>query len=172
MGWRVRQGTVRGSAPAPWVTLGLVLTGSVLAGVIAGCGTSVADVDRGITAPVRTAAPAPLCASAQANAAALAQLSAVTQTATVAPDRLAAAVDAVRRTDADLLTNAPAELTTDLSRTVDVLGVELDALVRARGNGATAARDPAVSAATSDPAVATSAHRVSAYVARTCSGGS
>lgn len=139
-----------------------------LAVLLAGCGTSVADADRVAPTTHRSAPLSPFCAAAQASTAALAPLSALTQRGPVPADQLAPAADAVRRSNAELVTTAPPELLADVRRTVDVVSAQLDALVRDHGDGSAAAGDPTVQAAVGDRNAVAAAQRVTAYLARTC----
>ena len=135
----------------------------------AGCGGSLADTDR--TEPTR-ARPAPasdFCGAVRANTEAARPLGVlIGRGGAVAPDELARAVDAVRRTNADVLATAPGEVRTDVERAVEVAELELDTLVRHGGDVAAAARDPDLRARTAAPEYSGSAERMRAYIERTC----
>lgn len=136
---------------------------------VSACGTSVADSDAA-RAPVttRAAPPSPFCVAARHQSDALRPLTTLAQGGDVPADRVDAAVDAVRRSDAELVITAPPELSGDVQRYVEALNVQLDALVRARGDARSVTADPSVTAASGSPAAAAAAQRVTAYILRSC----
>jgi hypothetical protein len=151
--------------------LGLLVPVALLA-ALAACGRSVADVDK----PIPTAAPAvtlsPFCAAAKDNADALRPLNGFAQRGTVPSDQLQPTVDAVRHSGIELLAAAPPDIRSDVQIVVDALDAQLDALVRAKGDIAAVDRDPAASATAADSGAVAASQRVSAYITRTCTGGS
>lgn len=142
----------------------------VLLGALAACGSSVADADAPGWATPRAAAPSPFCDAARDNATALRPLNGASAGDTVPAAELQRTVDAVRNSGIELLAAAPTEIRSDVQTVVDALDTQLDALVRANGDLAAVARDPAAAASASAGGAVAAAQRVSAYVNRTCRG--
>jgi hypothetical protein len=143
------------------------VSAAVLLGVSA-CGGSVADADR--PRPTTATALNPFCAAAKDNADALRPLNGFAQRGSVPPDQLQNTVDAVRHSGIALIAAAPSDIRADVQIVVDALDAQLDALVRAKGDIAAVARDPAASATAAATGAAAASQRVSAYITRTCSG--
>ena len=126
------------------------------------------------TVPSRATATAtaltPFCAAAKDNADALRPLNGFAQRGSVPPDQLQSTVDAVRHSGIALIAAAPSDIRADVQIVVDALDAQLDALVRARGDIAAVARDPAASATAAATGAAAASQRVSAYITRTCLG--
>lgn len=157
MGRLSRRHLLRGGLPI------VVLVGA------AACGGSVADADRPIpTTPA--IAPSPFCAAAQHNADALRPLNGFAQRGSVPPDQLQRTVDAVRHSGIEMIAAAPSDIRPDVQVVVDALDAQLDALVRAHGDIAAVARDPAASATATNSGAVAASQRVSAYITRTCQG--
>ncbi len=147
--------------------LRIALPAALLLGLTA-CGGSVADADRPI--PTTATARIPFCAAAQHNADALRSLNGFAQRGSVPPDQLPRTVDAVRHSAIEMIAAAPSDIRSDVQIVVDALDAQLDALVRANGDIAAVARDPAASAAAAAPGAVAAAQRLSAYITRTCQG--
>ena len=145
-----------------WSAAALVLTA-----VVAGCGGSVADADAPIRTRANTASSGPFCSAVQANADAIRPLNDLARTGAPARD-LAMTIDAVRVTGTGLINTAPAGLGADVQRTVDSVNMQLDALIAAGGNAATAGRDPDLAARLRSPELAAASRRVGAYVTQNC----
>lgn len=137
---------------------------------VAACGGSVADADRPIPSTATATALTPFCAAAKDNADALRPLNGFAQRGSVPPDQLQSTVDAVRHSGIALIAAAPSDIRADVQIVVDALDAQLDALVRARGDIAAVARDPAASATAAATGAAAASQRVSAYITRSCSG--
>jgi hypothetical protein len=137
---------------------------------VAACGSSVADADRPAPSTSTTTALTPFCAAARDNADALRPLNGFAQRGSVPPDQLQSTVDAVRHSGIALIAAAPSEIRADVQIVVDALDAQLDALVRAKGDIAAVARDPAASATAAATGAAAASQRVSAYITRTCQG--
>ena len=150
--------------------VGSLLSGAALLVGVTACGSSVADSDRPIPAGPTTTARTPFCAAAQDNADALRPLNGFAQRGTVPPDQLQRTVDAVRHSGVELLAAAPSDIRVDVQIVVDALDAQLDALVRANGDIAAVARDPAASATAAATGAVAASQRVSAYITRTCQG--
>lgn len=148
---------------------GLVLLAALLtSGTLTACGGSVADADD--PDPVR-AAPAPMtpfCAASVANSEAIRPLNGLVAGGDATPEELSNTVEAVRRTAADLVAAAPDDIRADVQRTVQVVNVQLDALLASGGDAGAASRDPAVTAALAQPELAKAGERYRNYVTRTC----
>ena len=134
------------------------------------CGGSVTDADRPIPATPTATALTPFCAAAKDNADALRPLNGFAQRGSVPPDQLQSTVDAVRHSGIALIAAAPSDIRPDVQIVVDALDAQLDALVRAKGDIAAVARDPAASATAAATGAAAASQRVSAYITRTCQG--
>lgn len=152
------------------------LVAAALAGLLAGCGGSVADTDTTGAAPTTrpsSSASSPFCGAVAANVAAIRPLAGLSLRGPVnaAGDGLTATVQAARLSGSVLVDAAPAEIRPDVQRTVDAQNVELNALVTAGGDVSAASRDPAVVAQTSSPELAASAQRVTSYVNQNCQPG-
>ena len=133
---------------------------------LAGCGSSVADSD--FARPSATPTPtSPFCAAVRANVDALRPLNAMISGGARPPD-VRAAVDAARRTGAQLVQVAPTVIADDVARVIGVVNVQLDALVAHDGDGAALTRDPALQATVHAPGVTDSARRYSTYVDQNC----
>ena len=139
----------------------------VLGVLVAGCGGSVADSDAPIRTRANSAPSSPFCSAVRANSDAIRPLNDLARTGAPARD-LAATIDTVRFTGANLVNTAPADLRTDVQRTVDAVNLQLDALIAAGGNAATAGRDPDLAAKLNAPELAAATRRVSAYVTQNC----
>lgn len=139
-------------------------------GVLLGCGGSVADAD----APDptrRAAAPAsPFCAAAQANLEAIRPLNGLVAQGQVPRDELTNTVAAVRRAGQDMVFAAPEDIRTDVERTVDALGMQLDVLVASGGDQAALSRDTGLVNRLNSPEFVGAGERVRAYVERNCTG--
>ena len=99
-----------------------------LCAVVTACGGSVADADlREARAASATTAPAanPFCAASRASSAAIGPLNTLVGRGNVNPNDLAKAVDAVRRSETDLLGTAPADIRADVQTTVDAVDADL-----------------------------------------------
>lgn len=150
--------------------VGHLVGSAALLGVLAGCGSSVADADAPPQAEPQSVAQGPFCAAARDNAVALRPLNGSTARATVPPAELQHTVDAVRNSGIELLAAAPSELRSDVKTVVDALDVQLDALVRVNGDLAAVARDPEASASVSSSGAVAAAQRVNTYISQTCPG--
>ncbi len=155
--------------PRRWIAVSAALFLGLLLGVAA-CGGSVADADRPLPATATATALTPFCAAARDNADALRPLNGFAQRGSVPPDQLQSTVDAVRHSGIALITAAPSEIRADVQIVVDALDAQLDALVRAKGDIAAVARDPAASATAAATGATAASQRVSAYITRTCQG--
>ncbi len=151
------------------VSRGAGLVAALVAGAaVVGCGGSVADADardptRSIPRP-----PSPFCAAAQANLDAIRPLNGMVARGSVPPDQLSDTVAAVRRAGSDMLLSAPDEIHGDVERTVQAVGLQLDALQRSGGDPSALTRDPQLTDRLNSPEFAGASERVRAYVARTC----
>jgi hypothetical protein len=132
--------------------------------LLAGCGTSVADADVAAATTSPTSVPSPFCAAARAHADALRPLALLAQRGDARPGELAAVVAAVRSADADLVTSAPGDALGLVQHYVDLLNTQIDALVRAGGDGS----DPAVTAASASRDAQDTAQQVTSYIMRRC----
>jgi hypothetical protein len=155
--------------PRLLTSVSALLLAALLLGVAA-CGSSVADADRPDPTTSTATAPTPFCAAARDNADALRPLNGFAQRGSVPPDQLQSTVDAVRHSGIALIAAAPSEIRADVQIVVDALDAQLDALVRAKGDIAAVARDPAASATAAATGAAAASQRVSAYITRTCQG--
>jgi hypothetical protein len=136
----------------------------VLLALLAGCGGSVADLDR--TVERRTeAASDPFCAAVAANSSAIRPLSGLLARGSGPTPELTGLAAEVRRTNADLVATAPGELRSDVERSVAGSTVQLDAL---ESGGAAAARSPEVVAAVEDPEFTAAGDRIRQYVQQNC----
>jgi hypothetical protein len=140
---------------------------------LAACGGSVADADSSrarAAQPSASAAPAatPFCTASQASSDAIGPLNTLVSRGKVDPAELARAVDAVRRTETDLLNTAPPEVHADVQETVDAVDAQLDSLVAHGGDGAAVSADPALNAKLNGPELAAANQRLTAYLTRTC----
>jgi hypothetical protein len=151
-----------GVSRAAWSAAALVL-----GALAAGCGGSVADTDAPLRNRTSSPPPSPFCAAVRANSDAIRPLNDLTRNGIPAKN-LAATIDAVRFTGADLVNTAPADLRADVQRTVEAVNLQLDALVAAGGNAGATARDPAVTARLNAPELAAASKRVGSYVAQNC----
>ncbi len=142
-----------------------LLAAPLLVALLAGCGGSVADLDRAQASRAPAAAPSPFCAAVQAGSAATAPLSGRSG---LPPEELAPAVDAVRQANEDLVDTAPQELRTDVEVYVRALNLQLDALLANGGDSAALARDAALSTAVNTPENIAANQRVQDYVRRSC----
>lgn len=142
---------------------------AVLAGLalITGCGGSVADSDS--PGPGRsTRDPAgDFCAAVRANSDAARPLAGLANGAAVPEDFPAVAAE-MRRTGADVLTAAPAEIRADVEHSVEATNLQLDALEAAGGDPVLAARDTNLTDRLRSAESIEAGQRVRAYVARTC----
>ena len=139
------------------------LVGIVL---VAGCGGSVAGLDR--VEPTRAPAgpPSPFCAAVQASSAATTPLSGRSG---VPPEELSNTVDAVRLANDDLVQTAPDEIRDDVEQYVAALDLQLDALLANGGDSTALATDAALASAVNTPENVAANQRVQEYVRTTCS---
>jgi hypothetical protein len=153
-------------ATHPTVRAAVLLSAATL--LLAGCGGSLADVDRpGLVRPRTT--PTDFCTAVVAAAAAARLVAAlVARSDPVARQELGEAAQTARRAYADVLATAPEEVRADVERSVAVADLQLDVLEYAGGDVGALARDAAVrrTLATQDYAVAT--QRVRDYVTTHC----
>jgi hypothetical protein len=136
--------------------------------LLAGCGGSLADLDRPGPARARTA-PADFCAAVLAGAAAARPVAVlVARTDPAARQELGAAAENARRAYADVLATAPEDIRPDVERAVAAADLQLDVLEGTGGDAGALARDAAVrrTLATQEYVVAT--QRVTDYVATHC----
>lgn len=145
-----------------------ILLGAALFTLLAGCGGSVADRDRPVARAPEPVAPSPFCAAVESSAEAQAPLSALTGGGRLDPEQLGPTVDAIRRSNNELLTTAPPEVRPDVQTYVRVIELQLDALVASDGDGAALSRDSALVAEVNTPENRAAGDRVSAFVTRTC----
>lgn len=143
----------------------------LLGALLAGCGGSVADSDAPARTRATTTPSSPFCSAVRANSDAIRPLNDLARTGAPPARDLARTVDAVRFAGSDLVNTAPAELRIDVQRTVDAVNLQLDALVTAGGDAATAARDPALAAMLNSVELAAASRRVGAYVTQNCGAG-
>jgi hypothetical protein len=144
----------------------VLLTAATL--LLAGCGGSLADVDRPGRARPRPA-PTDFCTAVVAGAAAARPVAAlVARSDPEARQQLGEAAENARRAYADVLATAPEEVRTDVERAVAVADLQLDVLEYTGGDVGALARDAAVrrTLATQEYAVAT--QRVRDYVTTHC----
>ncbi|MGH3565401.1 MAG: hypothetical protein ACRDRH_05110 [Pseudonocardia sp.] len=145
---------------------------AMLAGLIliAGCGGSVADSDSLGPSRSTAASAGGFCAAVRANSDAARPLAGLAD-GDAAPDGFPAVAAEVRRTGADVLTAAPAEIRADVERSVEATNLQLDALEAAGGDPVAAARNTDLTDRLTSAEYTEAGQRVRAYVARTCGTG-
>jgi len=147
----------------------LVLT---FGAVLLGCGgSSVADADAPDPTRKAPAPPSPFCAAAQANLEAIRPLNGLVAQGQVPRDQLAATAAAVRRAGQDMVFTAPADIRTDVERTVEALDMQLDVLVESGGDQTALSRDTDLVNRLNSPEFAGAGERVRTYVERNCMAG-
>ncbi|GAA0896907.1 hypothetical protein [Pseudonocardia zijingensis] len=151
-----------GASAALVVTFGAVLLG---------CGGSVADADAPDPTRSRPAPPSPFCAAAQANLEAIRPLNGLVAQGQVPRDELARTIAAVRRAGQDMVFAAPDDIRTDVERTVEALGMQLDVLLESGGDQTALSRDTELTSKLNSPEFAGAGERVRAYVERNCGAG-
>lgn len=137
----------------------------VVTGVVAGCGSSVADRDGPPPTRAAAAAPAPFCTALDASLAATAPLENRTG---VPAEELSNAVDGARLANGDLVDTAPPELRADVERYVAALDLQLAALLANGGDTLALRSDSALARAVNTPETVAAGQRVQAYVRSTC----
>lgn len=145
-----------------------MLLGAALLTLLAGCGGSLADRDRPAARAPEPVPLSPFCAAVAASGEAAAPFDVVDSGGRVAPEQLAPAVDAIRRSNTELLTTAPPEIRPDVQTYVEVIELQLDALLAGGGDGAALTRDPELVSRVNTPENTAANDRVLAYVTRTC----
>jgi hypothetical protein len=142
----------------------------VLAGaLIAGCGGSVADLDRPRQSQAASAPDTPFCAAVQRSGEALVPVTQIAARGSADPQELADAVTAVRQANTQVTATAPQDIRPDVDTYVRVIGLQLDALVAAGGNGQALSRDTELSAQINAPEATAANSRVSQYIQDNCS---
>jgi hypothetical protein len=143
-----------------------------IGGMLLGCGgSSVADADAPDPTRRAPAPPSPFCAAAQANLEAIRPLNGLVAQGQVPRDQLASTVAAVRRAGQDMVFAAPDDIRTDVERTVQALGLQLDVLVANGGDQSALSRDSELVNRLNSPEFAGAGERVRAYVERNCTAG-
>jgi hypothetical protein len=141
-------------------------------GVLLGCGgSSVADADAPDPTRRAPAPQSPFCAAAQANLEAIRPLNGLVAQGPVPREQLVSTVAAVRRAGQDMVFAAPEDIRTDVERTVQALGLQLDVLVANGGDQSALSRDSELVNRLNSPEFAGAGERVRAYVERNCTAG-
>jgi len=148
--------------------LSVMVPAMIVGAVVAGCGSSVADADAPRPTRDRTAPFSPFCTAVDANSAALRPLAGLAVRGSLPPQELTVAVDALRRTGADLVNAAPGDVRADAERVVASVNVQLDALVANGGDASAAGREPGVAAQRDSTDLVAANQRLSAYVSDNC----
>lgn len=142
-----------------------------LGGALLGCGGSVADADSPDPTRRAPAAVSPFCSAAQANLEAIRPLNGLVAQGKVPQDELTSTVAAVRRAGQDMVYTAPNDIRTDVERTVEALGMQLDVLVASGGDQTALSRDTELTKKLNSPEYVGAGERVRTYVERTCRAG-
>jgi hypothetical protein len=132
-----------GHAPGPRVMPARsVLVGVTTTLLLTACGSSLADADRPDATRAQRTPPGDFCAAVMAGADAARPLAAlVDRGGSVPRDQITEAAEHLRTANAEVLATAPAEIRTDVERSVTEADLQLDALEAAGGDTAAVTRD-------------------------------